>query len=44
MLLTYILYSTVIADPDGTISFYEDIYGHDKTLAALLAKGFPYPG
>ena len=40
----YILYSTVIADPDGTISFYEDIYGHDKTLAALLAKGFPYPG
>ena len=40
----YILYSTVMADPDGTISFYEDIYGHDKTLAALLAKGFPYPG
>lgn len=35
----YILYSTVMADPDGTISFYDDIYGHDKTLQALLSKG-----
>jgi murein L,D-transpeptidase YcbB/YkuD len=35
----YILYSTVIADPDGTISFYDDIYGHDKTLQTLLSKG-----
>jgi murein L,D-transpeptidase YcbB/YkuD len=34
----YILYSTVMADPDGTISFYDDIYGHDKTLQALLSK------
>jgi len=35
----YILYSTVMADPDGTISFFEDIYGHDRTLQVLLARG-----
>ena len=39
----YILYSTVMAEPDGTISFFEDIYGHDRTLQVLLARGFPYP-
>ncbi len=39
----YILYSTVMADPDGKVSFFEDIYGHDRTLQVLLAKGFPYP-
>ena len=39
----YILYSTVMADPDGRISFFEDIYGHDRTLQVLLARGFPYP-
>lgn len=39
----YILYSTVMADVDGKLSFFEDIYGHDRTLQVLLAKGFPYP-
>jgi murein L,D-transpeptidase YcbB/YkuD len=39
----YIFYSTVLADRDGRISFFEDIYGHDLTLQTLLAKGFPYP-
>jgi murein L,D-transpeptidase YcbB/YkuD len=39
----YIFYSTVMADPDGRVSFYEDIYGHDRTLQVLLARGFPYP-
>ena len=39
----YILYSTVMADQQGRISFYEDIYGHDRTLQVLLARGFPYP-
>jgi murein L,D-transpeptidase YcbB/YkuD len=38
----YILYSTVMADQQGRISFYEDIYGHDRTLQVLLARGFPY--
>jgi murein L,D-transpeptidase YcbB/YkuD len=39
----YIFYSTVLADRDGRVSFYDDIYGHDSTLRVLLAKGFPYP-
>lgn len=39
----YIFYSTVMADADGRVSFFEDIYGHDRTLQVLLARGFPYP-
>lgn len=39
----FIYYSTVLADPNGRVSFYQDIYGHDQTLQASLAKGFPYP-
>lgn len=39
----YIFYSTVLADESGTVSFYDDIYGHDLVLSDLLAKGFPYP-
>lgn len=39
----YIFYSTVLADRDGRVSFFNDIYGHDQTLQAILAKGFPYP-
>jgi hypothetical protein len=26
------------------VHFFDDIYGHDKTLAEVLAKGYPYPG
>lgn len=39
----YILYSTVMADQEGRISFFEDIYGHDRSLQVLLPRGFPYP-
>lgn len=39
----YLLYSTVVADEDGTTHFFEDIYGHDARLDAVLAKGPPYP-
>ncbi len=39
----YIFYSTVLADEEGIVSFYDDIYGHDLVLSDLLAKGFPYP-
>ena len=39
----YLLYSTVVVDEDGTTRFFEDIYGHDARLDALLAKGPPYP-
>ena len=39
-----ILYVTAIVEPDGSVHFYDDIYGHDKELEAVLAKGQPYPG
>ena len=39
----YILYSTVMVDQEGRISFFDDIYGHDRTLQVLLSRGFPYP-
>ncbi|MEW6037992.1 MAG: L,D-transpeptidase family protein [Pseudomonadota bacterium] len=39
----YIYYSTVLAEPDGSVEFFEDIYGLDRVLEQLLEKGFPYP-
>jgi murein L,D-transpeptidase YcbB/YkuD len=39
-----ILYATVIVSEDGTVHFYDDIYGHDAALEKVLAKGYPYPG
>jgi murein L,D-transpeptidase YcbB/YkuD len=39
-----ILYVTAVAEEDGSIHFFDDIYGHDKSLEAVLAKGQPYPG
>jgi L,D-transpeptidase YcbB len=38
-----ILYVTAVAEEDGTVHFFDDIYGHDKRLDAVLAKGRPYP-
>jgi L,D-transpeptidase YcbB len=38
-----ILYVTAVAEEDGTVHFFDDIYGHDKRLNTLLAKGPPYP-
>ncbi len=38
-----ILYVTAVAEEDGTVHFFDDIYGHDKRLNALLANGPPYP-
>jgi L,D-transpeptidase YcbB len=38
-----IVYTTAIAQPDGQVHFYRDIYGHDAALKAALAKGYPYP-
>jgi L,D-transpeptidase YcbB len=38
-----ILYVTAVAEEDGTVHFFDDIYGHDKRLNALLSKGPPYP-
>jgi L,D-transpeptidase YcbB len=39
-----IVYSTVVVEEDGSVHFYDDIYGHDKELEEVLAKGYPYPG
>ncbi len=38
-----IIYTTVTVDDDGTVRFFEDIYGHDATLQNALAAGYPYP-
>lgn len=37
-----ITYLTANADEDGTIHFYDDLYGYDQQLEAALAKGRPY--
>jgi murein L,D-transpeptidase YcbB/YkuD len=38
-----IFYTTAVARRDGSISFYEDVYGHDAALERVLAAGYPYP-
>ena len=38
-----ILYSTAVVEPDGEVRFFDDIYGHDRSLAKALANGPPYP-
>jgi murein L,D-transpeptidase YcbB/YkuD len=38
-----LLYETAVAEEDGTVHFFDDIYGHDRRLDAVLAKGPPYP-
>jgi L,D-transpeptidase YcbB len=38
-----ILYVTAVVEEDGTVHFFDDIYGHDRKLDAVLAKGPPYP-
>ncbi len=35
-------YFTAMPDEDGSIHFFDDIYGYDKDLEAALAKGRPY--
>lgn len=37
-----IVYGTAVAPLSGGIHFFPDIYGHDRTLAARLARGYPY--
>ncbi len=38
----FIVYGTAIAY-ENEVHFYDDIYGHDRKLAAALSKGYPYP-
>jgi len=39
-----ILYGTAVADPDGRVLFFDDIYGYDDELKQALAKGIRIPG
>ncbi|MGA9494253.1 MAG: L,D-transpeptidase family protein [Terriglobales bacterium] len=39
----FIVYGTALAYENGEVHFNDDIYGHDATLAAALARGYPYP-
>jgi len=38
-----ILYVTAVVEPDGSVHFFDDIYGHDNALNSVLAKGPPFP-
>jgi murein L,D-transpeptidase YcbB/YkuD len=38
-----IFYLTAVAEEDGEIHFFRDIYDHDRTLRLELAHGYPYP-
>jgi len=38
-----LVYATAVAPEDGSVRFFEDIYGHDTTLEDALAEGYPYP-
>jgi murein L,D-transpeptidase YcbB/YkuD len=37
-----IIYGTAVTEEDGSVHFFDDIYGHDADLAKALAKGYPY--
>ena len=38
-----IFYLTAVAEENGEIHFFHDIYDHDRTLRLELAHGYPYP-
>lgn len=38
----HVVYATAMAREDGTVHFYDDIYGLDATLRRQLAHGYPY--
>jgi murein L,D-transpeptidase YcbB/YkuD len=37
-----VLYGSTVVSPDGEVFFHGDVYGHDRRLDRLLAKGYPY--
>ena len=37
-----IYYTTAVVLPDGTVQFFDDVYGHDARLEQTLAKGYPF--
>ena len=38
-----IFYTTARVAEDGSVDFFDDIYGYDKSLEDVLSKGRPYP-
>lgn len=38
-----IVYGTVATDESGQVFFFDDVYGFDAQLDAVLKKGYPYP-
>ncbi len=38
-----IFYLTAHADDDGSVHFFDDIYGYDHMLDEVLSRGMPYP-
>ena len=38
-----IVYATAVVLDDGEVHFFDDIYGQDAALEALLAQGMPRP-
>jgi len=39
----FVLYGTAVADADGTVRFFNDIYGHDERLAQALDQAVLAP-
>jgi murein L,D-transpeptidase YcbB/YkuD len=33
-----VFHATAVARPDGTVNFYEDVYGHDRRLEQSLRR------
>jgi murein L,D-transpeptidase YcbB/YkuD len=42
LLPVLIFYTTAVVEPDNTVYFYDDVYGHDATLDRVLLAGYPY--
>jgi murein L,D-transpeptidase YcbB/YkuD len=38
-----ITYATVLANDDGSLQRFPDVYGRDRTLDRVLRAGYPYP-
>ncbi|MGI4831093.1 MAG: L,D-transpeptidase family protein [Janthinobacterium lividum] len=38
-----IFYATARVAQDGSVDFFDDIYGYDRQLEDVLSKGMPYP-